>query len=59
MMPVCPVCESEIELDELDIDEGETISCPDCGVDLQVVGLAPMELALAATDREGSAWVKA
>ena len=59
MMPVCPVCESEIELDELDIDEGETISCPDCGVDLQVVGLAPMELALAATERERSVWVKA
>jgi len=59
MMPVCPVCESEIELDELDIDEGETISCPDCGVDLQIVGLAPMELALAATEEERSAWVKA
>ena len=43
-MAVCPECEGEIELDEYDVDKGEIISCPECGVDLMVVGLAPLEL---------------
>jgi alpha-aminoadipate carrier protein LysW len=43
-MPLCPACDAEIELDEFDVDKGETISCPECGVDLEVVGLAPLEL---------------
>jgi alpha-aminoadipate/glutamate carrier protein LysW len=43
-MAVCPECEGEIELDEYDVDKGEIISCPECGVDLMVVGLSPLEL---------------
>jgi lysine biosynthesis protein LysW len=44
MLPVCPACESEIELDDMDIDAGEMIGCPECGVDLLVLGVAPIEL---------------
>ena len=44
MLPVCPACESEIELDDMDIDAGEIIGCPECGVDLLVLGVAPIEL---------------
>jgi lysine biosynthesis protein LysW len=32
-------------MDALDIDLGEVISCPECGVELRVLGLAPIELA--------------
>jgi alpha-aminoadipate carrier protein LysW len=46
-MTVCPECEAEIEIDEYDVDKGEIISCPECGVDLEVVGLAPLEFDLA------------
>lgn len=46
-MAACPECEADVELDEFDVDKGEIISCPECGVDLQVVGLSPLELELA------------
>jgi alpha-aminoadipate carrier protein LysW len=49
---VCPQCEAEVEIDEFDVDKGEIISCPECGVDLAVVGLAPLELELASEDEE-------
>lgn len=47
MHPVCPECESELEIDDLDVDEGEVISCPECGVDLKVLSVGPIELELA------------
>ena len=43
-MALCPECEADIEIDEFDVDKGEVISCPECGVDLAVVGLSPLEL---------------
>ena len=58
MLPICPACEAEIELDELDIDAGEIISCPDCGADLEVVQLAPLELALAPIEEGGDVWIE-
>ena len=33
-MALCPGCEAEIEMDEFDVDKGEIISCPECGIDL-------------------------
>jgi alpha-aminoadipate/glutamate carrier protein LysW len=47
MHPVCPECESELEIDDLDVDEGEIISCPECGVELKVLSVSPIELELA------------
>jgi lysine biosynthesis protein LysW len=46
MLPICPACESEIELDELDVDVGELIGCFECGVDLRVMSISPIELEL-------------
>jgi len=31
-------------LDEEDVDEGDTISCDECGADLKVLGTDPLEL---------------
>ena len=47
LMTVCPGCEAEIEIDEYDVDKGEIISCPECGIELEVVGLSPVGLAVA------------
>jgi alpha-aminoadipate carrier protein LysW len=33
-----------IDVDEEDVDEGDTISCDECGADLRVVGTNPLEL---------------
>ena len=43
-MVACPKCEGMIDVDEEDVDEGDTISCDECGADLRVVGTAPLEL---------------
>ena len=51
-MAVCPECEADVEMDEYDVDKGEIISCPECGVELEVVGLSPLLLDLAAQDEE-------
>jgi len=51
-MAVCPECEADVEIDEYDVDKGEIISCPECGVELEVVGLAPLQLEMAAQDEE-------
>jgi alpha-aminoadipate/glutamate carrier protein LysW len=43
-MVECPVCEGKIDVDEEDVDEGDTISCEECGADLKVIGTDPLEL---------------
>ena len=46
-MVTCPVCEGAIDVDEEDVDEGDSISCDECGADLKVVSTDPLELASA------------
>jgi alpha-aminoadipate carrier protein LysW len=46
-MPTCPECDAEIEVDEFDVDKGDQLSCPDCGTNLEVVSLSPLELDIA------------
>ncbi len=43
-MVTCPVCESDIDVDPEEVDEGEIISCPECGTDFEVVTTEPLEL---------------
>ena len=39
----CPECEAEVHVDT-DVDKGETVDCEECGLQLEVVGLDPVEL---------------
>jgi alpha-aminoadipate/glutamate carrier protein LysW len=50
-LAVCPECEAEIHVDE-DVDKGEIITCEECEVTLEVVGLDPIELDLAPDEEE-------
>ncbi len=43
-MIACPVCDAEIDVDEEELDEGDTITCDECGADVRVVSLDPLEL---------------
>jgi alpha-aminoadipate carrier protein LysW len=43
-MVTCPACNGTIDVDEEDVDEGDSISCDECGADLKVVGTDPLEL---------------
>jgi alpha-aminoadipate/glutamate carrier protein LysW len=51
-MVTCPACEGSIDVDEEDVDEGDTISCDECGAALKVIGTAPLELESAEEDDE-------
>ncbi len=42
-MATCPSCEApDLEVDEYELEEGEIITCPECGTSLEVTGLAPV-----------------
>jgi alpha-aminoadipate carrier protein LysW len=43
-MAICPECEFEIDIDELDVDKGDTLECDNCGTALEVVSLNPIIL---------------
>ena len=51
-MVTCPACEGSIDVDEEDVDEGDTISCDECGAALKVIGTAPLELESAEEEEE-------
>jgi len=46
----CPECEAVIDEEFEDI--GEVISCPECGVELEVISIDPVEFDLAPVDDE-------
>jgi alpha-aminoadipate/glutamate carrier protein LysW len=43
-MILCPACESDLDIEEEELDEGEVVSCLECGADFEVVSLGPLEL---------------
>jgi alpha-aminoadipate carrier protein LysW len=43
-MILCPECESDLDVEEDELDEGEILSCAECGSDFEVVGVEPLEL---------------
>ncbi|GAP15750.1 lysine biosynthesis protein LysW [Longilinea arvoryzae] len=47
----CTECEAEITLTD-NVEVGEIIVCPECGVDLEVTGLNPAVVQLAPMEQE-------
>ena len=45
MAVVCPECDSPIVIDPDEVEEGETVQCDECGMELEVVSTDPLELA--------------
>ncbi len=43
---LCVECGAEIRLDD-DVIQNEILPCPDCGVELEVMSLSPVQVALA------------
>jgi alpha-aminoadipate/glutamate carrier protein LysW len=43
-MVSCPKCDSPIDVEEEDLDEGDVLSCDECGAALSVAGVNPVEL---------------
>jgi alpha-aminoadipate carrier protein LysW len=47
----CPECEADVHVDT-DADKGDIVSCEECGTDLEIVGLDPVELDIVEEDEE-------
>jgi lysine biosynthesis protein LysW len=43
-MVTCPVCDAKLDIEEDELDEGETLNCDECGADLRVASVKPLEL---------------
>jgi alpha-aminoadipate carrier protein LysW len=44
MMVLCPKCKSEIDAEEEELEEGELLSCTECGGDFEVASVEPLKL---------------
>ncbi len=52
MAATCPECDSDIDIDENDVDLGDELSCSECGALLRVASDSPLEFELADDDDE-------
>jgi alpha-aminoadipate carrier protein LysW len=43
-MVFCPECEIDLDIDEEEVEEGEVVSCAECGTDFEIVTTNPIEL---------------
>ena len=57
-MVLCPECESDLDVEEGELDEGEILSCAECGCDFEVVGVEPLELTKVSEEEEDQEDVK-
>jgi alpha-aminoadipate/glutamate carrier protein LysW len=48
----CPECDSTIDVDEMDVEVGDELSCSECGALLRVFSDSPLELELADDDTD-------
>ena len=44
--PLCPECDAEVDI-PTDAMENELLACADCGIELEIMSLAPLTLELA------------
>ncbi|MFZ0686708.1 MAG: hypothetical protein WAM89_14285 [Terriglobales bacterium] len=49
-MVYCPECETDLDIDEDEVDEGAVVSCPECGTDFEVITVNPVELKIVGED---------
>jgi alpha-aminoadipate carrier protein LysW len=43
-MVLCPECDTDLDIDEEEVEEGEIVSCVECGTDFEIVTVSPIEL---------------
>ncbi len=51
MAATCPECDNLLDIDVDEIEEGETVTCDECGTDLEIISTEPLHLAV--VDAEG------
>jgi alpha-aminoadipate carrier protein LysW len=48
----CPLCDAVIDVDEEELDEGDSLLCEECGANLNVSGVSPLELSKDLADED-------
>jgi lysine biosynthesis protein LysW len=43
-MVECPLCDSPLGVEEDELDEGDTLVCEECGANIRVASVDPLEL---------------
>ena len=43
-MTSCPECESDLDIDVEEVEEGDVVACAECGTEYEIVGVEPLEL---------------
>jgi alpha-aminoadipate carrier protein LysW len=51
-MALCPECDTDLDIEEDDIEEGDVVSCAECGSDFEVITANPLELKKVNEDEE-------
>lgn len=42
---LCPECDSDLDIDAEDVEEGDSVTCDECGTEYEVVATDPLEVA--------------
>ena len=50
MSAICPECDSDIDIEEADVDVGDELTCSECGSVLRIVNDSPLEFEVADED---------
>ena len=50
MSAMCPECDSDIDIDEMEVDIGDELTCSECGSLLRIANDSPIELEAADED---------
>ena len=51
-MATCPECESDLDIELDEVEEGDVVSCEECGTEYEVVAVDPLELSRVGDDDE-------
>ncbi len=51
MAVVCPECDNPLHIDADEVEDGDTLQCDECGVNLEIVGTDPLQVS--AVDESG------
>ena len=45
MAKLCPECDNPLDIDEDEVDAGDVVTCDECGTELEIVSVDPLEIA--------------
>jgi alpha-aminoadipate carrier protein LysW len=43
-MPACPECESALDIDAEEVEEGDVVACDECGTEFEIIATDPLQL---------------